>query len=57
MRNDPWYGQSVMNAVRLAVVFGIVCGMVRGAMAAESPGFDAQVAPIPVSYTHLLDRF
>jgi len=46
MRNDPWYGQSVMNAVRLAVVFGIVCGMVRGAMAAESPGFDAQVAPI-----------
>ncbi len=35
-----------MKALRLLVVFGIACGTLSGAMAAETPGFDAQIAPI-----------
>src|SRR6202050_3264210 len=46
MRNAPWNFRPLMNAVRRLVVFGIACGTICGAMAAETPGFDSQVAPI-----------
>ena len=35
-----------MNALRLLIVFGIASGMLSGAMAAETPNFDGQIAPI-----------
>src|ERR1700685_1110857 len=46
MPNAPWNCRPLMKAVRLLVVFGIAPGMLSGAMAAETPGFDAQIAPI-----------
>src|SRR5579863_7104734 len=42
MRNAPWNSRPLLKALRLLVVFGIT----SGAMAAETPGFDSQVAPI-----------
>ena len=42
MRNAWWNCRCATNAVLLAVIFSTACG----AMAAEPPGFDAQVAPI-----------
>jgi len=42
MRHAPWNFRLLINAVRCLVVFGIT----SGAMAAETPGFDAQIAPI-----------
>jgi WD40 repeat protein len=46
MRNDPWDSRPVMNAIRLVVVFGVACGAICGARAAETAAFDTQVAPI-----------
>src|SRR5580698_9850404 len=46
MRNAVWNCRSVVNAVRCLVVLGIACGTICAAMAAETPGFDSQVAPI-----------
>ncbi len=46
MGNSPRNWQPLMKALRLAVGFASACGMVCSAMAAEAPGFDAQVAPI-----------
>src|ERR1700689_4296613 len=46
MQNAPWNFRPLMNTVRRLVVFGIACGTICGAMAAETPGFDSQVAPI-----------
>src|SRR3984885_9350910 len=46
MRYAPWNSRPLMNALRLLVVFGFASGMPSGAMAAETAGFDSQVAPI-----------
>jgi WD40 repeat protein len=42
MRNAPWNFRPLMNALGLLLVFGIA----SSAMAAETPGFDSQIAPI-----------
>jgi WD40 repeat protein len=42
MRNAPWNFRPLMNALRLLAAFAIT----SSAMAAETPGFDAQIAPI-----------
>ncbi len=46
MRNALSNCRPLMNAVRRLVVMVIACGTICGAMAAETPGFDAQIAPI-----------
>jgi WD40 repeat protein len=46
MRNAPWNSWPLKNAVRRLIVSGIVCGTMCGAMGAETPGFDSQIAPI-----------